>query len=224
MIPHRVAALAVAVLVLGGAGLAAAVTRDDDGDTEAAAVTTTSIFLADITTTTPDAATTTAAGATSTTARGAATTTTARAGTTTTTRPATTTTTAAPNADCTSAMIEVTATTDQRSYRPDQQVKVDSTLRNRSQTTCFYAGQTFQVAIQDAVGRTIITFEIATPAGATKSSFVPGATLTGSVPWDQRSCQTQPCPQPPPGPYSAAVKWTFAGGPYEARAAFTLTA
>jgi hypothetical protein len=211
--------LALAALILFGAGVATAVTRDDDAPSEQAAVTTTTTVVLDTTTTSIDATTTTAAGATSTTARGA-TTTTARAGTTTT-RPATTTTGAVGATDCTAAQIEVTATTDRTSYSVGQQVKVDSTLRNRSQSLCFYSTQTFQVAIQDAVGRTIITFEIATPAG--RSPFVPGATLTGSVPWDQRSCQNQPCPQPPPGPYSAAVKWLFPGGPYEARAAFSLT-
>lgn len=224
MIPRQVAALALAALLLGGAGVAAAITHDDGGGEAAQpALTTTSTLALDTTSTTAtiEATTTTVGGATSTTAR-PGTTTTARQATTTTTRSGTTTTTAAGSPDCTASQIEVTATTDRTSYRAGQQVKVDSTLRNRSQATCFYAGHTFQVAIQDAVGRTIITFEIATPGG-TRSPFVPGATLTGSVPWDQRSCQTQPCPQPPPGPYAAAVKWVFAGGPYEAKAAFSLT-
>ncbi len=218
MIPRQAAALALAALLLCGAGVAAAINHDD-GDSRAAAAPTTST-VGPSTTTDPPQPTSTA-GITSTTA-GATTTTAARS--TTTARPATTTTstTALGTPDCTAAQIDVAVTTDQRSYATGQQVKVDSTLRNRSQTTCFYAGHTFQVAIQDAVGRPIITFEIATP-GTTRSPFVPGATLTGSVPWDQRSCQAQPCQQPPPGPYVAAVKWIFAGGPYEARAAFSLT-
>ena len=212
------AALALAALLLGVAGVAVAIVRDDDQTQVAAAPTTPTVQPAD-TTTTPAPATTTA-GVTST-APGATTTTAARP--TTTARPATTSTsTTVPTADCISAQIDVSVTTDQRSYAASQQVKVDSTLRNRSQTTCFYAGHTFQVTIQDAVGRPIMTFEIVTP-GTTRSPFVPGATLTGSVPWDQRSCQTQPCQQPPPGPYVAAVKWIFAGGPYETRAAFSLT-
>lgn len=218
MIPRQVAALAIAALLLAGAGVAAAISHDDgDGDAQAAApTTTTSTALVDLTTTLAPAP------STSTTAQ-AATTTTTRPGTTTTTRPgSTTTTTASPNQDCAPAQVDVSATTDKTTYSPGQQVKVDSTLRNRSQSTCSYAGHTFQVAIQDAVARTIITFEINTP-GPARSPFVPGATLTGSVPWDQRSCQAQPCPQPPPGPYSAAVTWTFAGRTYEARAAFSLT-
>lgn len=221
MIPRRVAAIALAALLLGGAGVAAAISRDDGDSKDAAAPVTTSTFLLTETTATTSAPAPAAsiAGVTSTTA-GARPTTTTAARPTTTTRPATSTT-STTTGDCTASQIQVTATTDQTSYSAGQQVKVDSTLRNRSQTTCFYAGHTFQVTIQDAVGRPIITFEIVTP-GPERSTFVPGATLTGSVPWDQRSCQTQPCPQPPPGPYSAAVKWTFAGGPYETRAAFSL--
>jgi hypothetical protein len=216
VISRRVAAIALAALLLGGAGVAAAISRDDgDADDAAAPVTTSTLLLPETSTT---AAPTSTAGVTSTTAGTATTTTAVRP--TTTTRPATSTT-STTTGDCTSAQIQVTATTDRTTYSAGQQVKVDSTLRNRSQTTCFYAGHTFQVTIQDAVGRPIITFEVVTPAE--RSTFVPGATLTGSVPWDQRSCQTQPCPQPPPGPYSAAVKWTFAGGPYETRAAFSLT-
>jgi hypothetical protein len=222
VIPRPVAALALAALLLGGAGVAAAITHDDGGGEAArTAVTTTSSVVVDTTTTTLEPTTTTAAGVTTTMARDNANTTTSRPARTTTTRAATTTSTTAAASECTRAQIEVTATTDKSSYGPGQQVKVDSTLRNRSRTTCVYAGHTFQVAIQDAAGRTIITFELIAP-GPTGTPFVPGATLTGSVPWDQRTCQTQPCPQPPPGAYSAAAKWTFAGGPYEARAAFTL--
>ena len=221
MIPRQVAALALAALLLGGAGVAAAITHDDGGGEAAQPAPTTSTLVLDTTITTIEPTTTIVGSVTSTTVR-PGTTTTARQATTTTARSGTTTTTAAGSPDCTASQIEVTATTDRTSYPAGQQVKVDSTLRNRSQATCFYAGHTFQVAIQDAVGRTMITFEIATPGG-TRSPFVPGATLTGSVPWDQRSCQNQPCPQPPPGPYAAAVKWIFAGGPYETKAAFSLT-
>ena len=217
MISRQVAAIALAALLLGGAGVAAVITHDDGDTGEAAAPTTSTVPPTDTTETSTPSPPASTAGVTSTVA-GASTTTAARP--TTTVRPATTTSTTI--GECTAAQIEVTATTDQRSYRGGQQVKVDSTLRNRSQTTCFYTGHTFQVAIQDAVARPIMTFEIVTP-GPTRSSFVPGATLTGSVPWDQRSCQNQPCTQPPPGPYVAAVKWTFAGGPYEARAPFSLT-
>jgi hypothetical protein len=218
VIPRRVAALAVAALLLGGAGVAAAITHDDDDPTEVAAVTTTSSTLAADPTTT--LAPTSSVPPTSTTAAPA--TTTSRPARTTTTRPGATTTTTAATRDCTAAQIEVTAKTDKASYAAGEQVKVDSTLRNKSQATCFYAGHTFHVAIQDAGGRTIITFNLVSP-GPTGSPFVAGATLTGSVPWDQRSCQTQPCPQPPPGTYAAVVTWTFAGGPYETRATFSLT-
>lgn len=225
MIPRQLAFLGLAALLLAGAGVAAAVTHDDDDSEETAAVTTTTTSFPDTTTSLAPATTTTPppttdAGSTSTTARGA-TTTTGRA--TTTTRGAASTTTTAAIADCTAAQIEVTATTDKPSYAVGQQVVVNSTLRNRSSTACLYSGHTFTVTILSPAGATIIGFDVVTPPGPAKSRFVPGATLTGSVPWDQRTCQAQPCPQPPPGPYSAVARWTFAGGPYEARAAFTLT-
>lgn len=222
------AILGLAAVLLLGAGVAAAVTHEDDDDdrTEQASVTTTST-VADTTTSvtatsTIDTTTTTGApGTPSTTARGATTTTT-RPGATTTTSAASTTTAPRGTPDCTAAQIEVTAMTDKSSYVEGQQVKVDSTLRNRSTTTCYFTGHTFGVAILDAAGRTINSFNIVTP-GPTKSAFVPGATLSGSVPWDQFSCRTPPCFLPPRGPYAAAVTWIFAGGPYEARAPFVLS-
>lgn len=224
------AILGLAAVLLFGAGVAAAVThRDDDGDPVEQAGVTTSSTVADTTTTVADTttvpatSTTVAPGTTSTTARAATTTTTARAGATTTTRrPASTTVAPGATPDCTAAQIEVTAMTDKSSYVEGQQVKVDSTLRNRSTTTCYYTGHTFGVTIVDAAGKAINSFNIVTP-GPTKSAFVPGATLSGSVPWDQFSCGAPPCLLPPRGAYAAAVTWIFAGGPYEARAPFLLS-
>ena len=219
MIGGRIAALAVAAVVLLGAGVAAAVTYDDDDDTpaeQAAVTSTTTTSVADTTTTSVGLTTTTVAA-------GAGSTTTSRPARATTTRPpGPTTSTTRSSPDCTAAQIEVTVRTDKASYRPDQQVMVESTLRNRSSTPCFYAGHTFQVTIFDPANRSIIGFSMVTP-GPERTRFQPTATLTASVPWDQRSCTTQPCPQPPPGTYAAAVRWTFAGGPYEARATFALT-
>jgi hypothetical protein len=213
VISRQVASLAIAAVLVAGAGVAAATTKDGDGTEEAGPATTSTVeqpVAPAISTTDPPVPTSTSVRPTTTTAPRP----------TTTARPPVSTTSTTIG-DCTAAQIDVTATTDRRSYSAGQQVMVDSTLRNRSESTCLYAGYTFQVVIQDAVGRPIITFEVATP-GPARSSLVPGATLTGSVPWDQRSCQAQPCPQPPPGPYVVAVKWTFPGGPYEAKAAFSL--
>jgi hypothetical protein len=215
VIRGRLAALAVAAVVLLGAGVAAAVTyEEDDTRSEHAADTTTTTSAADTTTTSLEPTTTTAGGAATTTSRPAR--------TTTTRPPSSTTSTTRSSPDCAAAQIEVTVRTDKPSYRPDEQVKVESTLRNRSSSPCFYAGHTFQVTIFDPANRSIIGFSIVTP-GPERIRFQPTATITGSVPWDQRSCQTQPCPQPGPGTYAAAVRWTFAGGPYEARATFSLT-
>lgn len=215
-------ALGLAALLLGGAGIGVAATREPDKDSEAAIdqpeLTTTSSTAAASTTTIPDT-TTTQVVATTATTRGAPTTVVRPTTTTAPRAPATTTTTAARN--CTAAQIEVAATTDKRSYVPGEQVIFSSTLRNRSSTTCFYAGYRFQATFADPAGRRIIEFDMDSPG--TRSPLAPGAVLTGSVPFDQGACQAQPCPTLRPGPgYSVTATWSFAGGPYQARATFAV--
>jgi hypothetical protein len=124
--------------------------------------------------------------------------------------------------DCTAAQIEVTATTDKRSYAPTEQVKFESTLRNRSSTACFYVGYTFAATFADPGGRRII--EVITVADEpVPKTLAPGAVLTGSVPFDQATCQQQPCPTLTRGAgYSATASWGFPGGPYLASATFSL--
>jgi len=123
--------------------------------------------------------------------------------------------------DCTATQIEVAATTDKRSYLPCEQVMFASTLRNRSSTTCFYAGYEFRAIYADPAGRAIIGFDLISPG--TRSPLAPGAVLTGSVPFDQRACNAQPCQTLIPGPgYSVTATWTFQGGPYRAAATFAL--
>ena len=214
-------ALALAALLLLGAGIGVAATRDPDDESDAAAIQpeVTTSTVAPSTTTVPAETTTTQGFATTTTAR-PVTTTVVRA-TTTTTRRASTTTTTATARDCIANQIEVAATTDRASYPPSEQILFQSTLRNRSSTPCFYAGYEFQATFADPAGRRIIEFKTVSPG--TRSPLAPGAVLTGSVPFDPRACQTQPCPTLTPGPgYSVTATWGLAGGPYQARATFAL--
>ncbi len=199
--------------------------RDPDTESEAGAPpvtdppqsTTSSTALPSTTTIPPETSTTQVAAQTTTTRR--VTTTVVRP--TSTTRAPTTTTTATLR-DCTAAQIEVTATTDKRSYAPTEQVKLESTLRNRSSTACSYVGYTFQATFADPGGRRII--ESTTVADErTPRPLVPGAVLTGSVPFDQGACQQQPCPPLTRGTgYSVTAVWGFPGGPYLASATFAL--
>ena len=221
MIPRRVALLGLAALILAGAGIAAAATyTDDDDDTPAALeqpVTTTTTLPAD-TTTTVAVTSTTLTPAPSTTVAGATTTT--RRGATTTTRAGATTTTTRPIAACTTAQIEAAVTTDKGSYAPGEQVRIHSTLRNRSATTCTYPSFIFAATILSPGGATIIGFD--------RQEAAPGALGAGqaheaTVSWDRFGCAPQPCTQNPPGTYSVAVTWNYPGGPYTATKAFNLT-
>lgn len=226
MIPGRIVALALAVALLFGAGVTVAATRDSDNQSATGAPpaidraeTTTSSTALPTTTVTPETSTTQSPERTTTTRQ--ATTTVVRP--TTTTRPrASTTTTTATLRDCAAAQIEVRATTGKRTYAPTEQVTFESTLRNRSTTACTYVGYTFQATFADPAGRRIIEVITVADERAPKP-LVPGAVLTGAVPFDQGACQQQPCPTLTPGPgYSATASWGFPGGPYLASATFTL--
>jgi hypothetical protein len=226
VIPGRIVALGLAALLLAGAGISVAATRDPaDDDARGPAVTrpevtTTSTTSPETSITSPPTSTTGVVSPPTTTGR--TTTTVVRRTTTTTAKPGATTTTATA-ADCTASQLEVAATTDKRTYAPTEQVRLESTLRNRSSTTCFYAGYTFQADFSDPAGHRIL--QVGVPAeGSARSALVPGAVLTGSVPWDQRTCQqAQPCPALSPGTYSATARWIFPGGPFEARVTFALS-
>jgi hypothetical protein len=213
----------LAALILAVAGVAAAVTHEDDDGTPAAVeqpATTTSSSLAVTTTTaavtstsaTPSPTSTTAARATTTTRRGA-TTTTARAG-------ATTTTAAGPAAACTTAQMEATVTTDKASYAQGEQVRIQSTLRNRSTTTCTYPSFVFSATILSPGGATITGFN---RQGDSPGALGPGQANEASVNWDRISCPSPFCTQSTPGTYAVSVTWNFPGGPYTATRTFELT-
>ncbi|HET7720193.1 MAG TPA: hypothetical protein VFK43_09520 [Acidimicrobiales bacterium] len=221
MIPRRVAFLGLAALILAGAGIAAAATYSDDDDTPAALeqpVTTTSALPADTTTTVAVTSTTTTPAPTTTIAGG--TTTTRRGATTTTTRAGATTTTTGPVVACTTAQIEAAVTTDKASYGQTEPVKIHSTLRNRSATTCSYPSFVF--------GATVLAPGGATVTGFARQGDSPGALGSGqaneaSVTWERLGCAPQPCVQNTPGRYTVSVTWHFPGGPYTATAGFDLT-
>lgn len=228
VISGRMVAMGLAALLLGGAGIAVAATRDPDTKVASGApepvnpqpeVTTSSTAPPSTTSTSPP---TTQVEVPSTTARRATTTTVARSTTTTGLR-ASTTSTISSNMPCTAAQIAVAATTDKATYGPTEQVKLESTLRNRSSTACSYTGYTFRATFSDPAGRPII--DSAQIADAFRpTALVPGAVLTATTPFDQRTCQMQPCPPMMPGTYSATATWTFPGGPFEVRAPFAFTA
>jgi hypothetical protein len=221
VIPRRVALLGLAALILAGAGIAAAATYEDDDDTPAAleqpVTTTTSTLAADTTTTVATTSTTLTPAPSTTVARA---TTTTRRGATTTTRAGATTTTTGPIVACTTAQIEAAVTTDKGSYAPGEQVRIHSTLRNRSATTCTYPSFIFSATVLSPGGATITGFD---RQDATPGAIGAGQAHEATVTWDRLGCAPQPCTQNPPGTYSVAVTWNYPGGPYTATKAFELT-
>jgi hypothetical protein len=213
----------VLAVVLAGSGVVAAAVHDDDKKPLAVAVPATILpretetstsTLPTTTTTVAPAATTTSTPPT--TARSSTTTTTRRttATPTTTVVPPTSTTVSAKPA-CTAAQIEVTAATDQASYLPTQTVTVNSTIRNRSSSTCYYLGYTFGVGFFDAEGHSYSGQSLVADV-LEETPLAPGQRLTHSVPWDHRQCPvTITCGALPAGNYSAKVTWVFPGGPFE---------
>jgi cytoskeletal protein RodZ len=222
VIPRRLVFLGIAALILAAAGIAAAATHEDD-DTPAVlgppVTTTTSARPADTTSTVVAVTSTTAAPAPTTTVAGA-TTTTRRGATTTTTRAGATTTSTGPVVACTTAQIEAAVSTDKASYAQTEPVKIHSTLRNRSATTCSFPSFVF--------GATVLSPGGATVTGFSRQGDAPGALGSGqaneaSVTWERLGCAPQPCVQNTPGRYSVSVTWHFPGGPYTATASFDLT-
>jgi cytoskeletal protein RodZ len=194
-------AMGLAALLLAGTGIGVAATRDPGDDTAAgspspvppAEVTTTSTEPAPTTTSTPP--TTVAVTTTTTTRR--VTTTVARA---TTTKPSTTTTATAAVATCGAASIAVTIATDRPSYGPGEEVKVTSTLRNKSSVTCTYNGYGFTTSFRDEAGHTFGGTRVIADSFA-DVPFPPGQTITHTGTWDHLGS--------PPGVYTAVGTWNF---------------
>jgi hypothetical protein len=222
VIPRRVALLGLAALILAVAGVAAAATYSDDDDTPAALeqpVTTTTSSVPDTTTTLAvTSSTTTTTPATSTTIS-ARTTTTRRGATTTSTRPGATTTTA-PIAACTTDQLEVRVTTDKPSYGIGEPVKIHSTLRNRSATTCTYPSFVFGATILGPGGATITGF---TRVGEAPGGLGAGQANEAFVTWERVACTSDICPANTPGQYTVSATWNAPGGPYTATTTINLT-
>ena len=227
MIPRRLAVLALAALLVGGAGVATAVNRaSDDGSPageglaqgDAPASTTTSSIVEQATTTTAaaPAVTTTAApsrpATTGTTRRPTTTTARVTAPTTTIRPPAATTPTAGPT--CTPDHLVAAVATDRHSYTPAQAVQVTSTLRNRSSATCFYNGYTAGMTFRNDAGTTYGGVNVVADSFA-DVPLRPGETLTHAGSWDHRACPEPSCGPLPPGPYYATVRWGIASHTYE---------
>ena len=222
MIPRRVAFLGIAALILVVAGIAAAATYEDDDDTPAAleqpVTTTTPTLPAETTTTVPVTTTTTPASTTTT--RAGATTTTRRGATTTTTRAGATTTTTGPVTACTTPQVEAAVTTDKASYAIGEPVKIHSTLRNRSTTTCTYPSFIFSATILSPGGATITGFN---RQGDAPGALGAGQAAEAFVTWERVACTSDICPPNTPGDYTVSVTWNFPGGPYTATVKMKLT-
>nr|MDQ3643390.1 hypothetical protein [Actinomycetota bacterium] len=122
---------------------------------------------------------------------------------------------------CKPAQIEVTIDTNEPSYRPGQEVKATSTLRNKSSDTCFYNGYGFTSAFKDEARKTIIAQSVIADSFA-DVPLRPGQTITHSGSWDQRLCHEPGCGRAPLGPYTAAATWNFASFTYEFTTTFNL--
>lgn len=148
--------------------------------------------------------------------------TTARRATTTAPRAASSTSTTPPaSSSCTPAQIAVTVDTDRATYGPGQEVKITSTLRNRSPSSCLYNGYVFGSAFRNAAGDTFPGVSVIADSFA-DVPLRPGETISHSASWDHRLCPEPGCGPMPPGPYTAIVTWNFASSAYELTTAFML--
>jgi hypothetical protein len=217
VITAKVGALALAALVLAGAGVGVALTRDDDEKVVAAPVeetmsSTSTTVAATTSSVPPTSATTTSVALTTTTRR---TTTTARPTTTSTKPPATPVT-------CTPAQLEAKLTTGRPYYAAGQTMEFTTTLRNKTGAPCAYGGWAVQVLFKDEAGHTFpgVGVSASTLAGAT---LKPGEVLTHSGAWEHRACPEPACGPLPAGPAYVQVSWFVEGYVYDLTQSFILT-
>lgn len=144
-----------------------------------------------------------------------------------TTRPprATTTTAAAP-VPCSSLLLAVEAVSLQPTYRPGETVRIQATLRNKSDVPCRYSSYGISNRIDNAAGQPVRPAPVLVIDTPEENVLEPGQTLGSSPTWDQQICSgsAAPCTQAPPGRYRARATWVFAGAPVEGVAAFELVA
>ena len=216
--------LGALALVLAGVGVGAAIVHDDDdGEQVSSDLTTTTTIVLDTTTSTtldPLSTTTsppTTAARRTTTTRGTSTT----VRPTTTTRPGSTLTTVAGRPLCAAEQIDISIAV-ATSYPAGQPVRMETTLRNKSSTPCYYRGYDVAMTFLDPGGRTLVGQAVHADAFE-DAAFAPGQRITHDATWDPRVCPTPPCTQPP-GTYEATAEWSFSGGRYGARQQFIVRA
>ena len=144
-----------------------------------------------------------------------------------TTRPprATTTTPSTPVA-CSSLLLAVEATSLQPTYRPGEVVRIQATLRNKSDVPCRYSSYGISTRIDNAAGQPVRPAPVLVIDAPEENVLEPGQTLGANPTWDQQVCSgsAAPCTQAPPGRYRARATWVFAGAPVEGVATFDLVA
>lgn len=113
---------------------------------------------------------------------------------------------------CTPEEVEVVTTTDRSSYQPGEEVKVTSTITNRSNHVCYRPGTTdgMEIAFWDSEGTNgLITGYIPDYVGPLE--WAAGEAITYSYSWDQKTCMKgsgcSPYTQAPPGTYFVEVTW-----------------
>jgi hypothetical protein len=226
VIPRRLVVLALAALLLGGAGVGAAVDRasedaspaaDDVAAAELTTTTSSSVVEPATTTTAAPTVTTTVAPAppsTTATTRPPTTTTTRTAVATTTTARPTPPTTAGASPACAPDHLVAAIATDRHSYTPAQVVQVTSTLRNRSPVTCIYNGYASEFTFRNDAGTSFGGVAMVADSFA-DVALRPGETLTNTGSWHHRACPEPGCAPLPPGPYYATATWRIAGHTYD---------
>ena len=143
----------------------------------------------------------------------------------TTTRPARTTTSTAPRIPCSSVQLAVETTTSQATYRLGETVRIQATLRNRSDRPCYYTSYGISSRIDEvATGLPVQPAPVLIVDNPEELALEPGQTLGATPTWDQQVCSggASPCTQAPPGRYRARPSWVFAGAPVEGNAVFEL--
>lgn len=130
---------------------------------------------------------------------------------------------------CTPAEVEVVTTTDRSSYQTGEEVKVTSTVTNRSNHICHRA-EAQSVAFRDSEGTTwfFYYYPSAEYGPGYSPEWAPGETLTTSYSWNQKTCKSeadtacQPAVQAPPGTYIVEVEWRWHEAFYKASATFEI--
>lgn len=139
--------------------------------------------------------------------------------------PAPATTTPSPPA-CSSLLLAAEAVSEKPTYGPGEIVRIQATLRNKSDVACRYSSYGISNRIDNASGQPVRPAPILTIDTLEENILLPDQTLGSAPTWDQQICSgaAAPCTQAPPGQYRARATWVFAGAPVEGSATFELVA